>query len=363
MLYRVIGLMSGSSLDGLDIIFAEFNEQGGHWTVETGPAACYAYTEEWSQRLQNAKNLSAIEYCRLHIDYGHYLGNAVNRFIDECGLQYKVAVIASHGHTVFHEPSHKMTAQLGDGASIAAETKLPVVADLRSMDMAFGGQGAPIVPIGEKMLFGDVEFFLNIGGICNISQHNATTIAFDICPANRVLNMLANDAGLAFDDGGKLAATGSVDKPLLDALNALAYYHLPYPKSLGNEFGTEIIYPMIKEKGLTVPDSLRTYCEHIAQQCGRSLASLRNAATGPAKMIVTGGGALNDFLTGLLKTEFEKQYTELVIPEKNMVLFKEALIMAFIGVLRWREEYNVLSSVTGAARNSIGGSLWLGQEA
>lgn len=248
MVYRAIGLMSGSSLDGLDIAFAEFHENGGKWSYEILKADCYPYTEEWMARLKNAITLPALDYQLLHTDYGHYLGQQVNKFIEENELQYKIALIASHGHTTFHVPARKMTAQLGDGAAIASETQLPVVSDLRALDLAFGGQGAPIVPIGEKLLLGNYDYFLNLGGIANISVNAGEYIAFDICPANRVLNMLANEAGAAYDKDGEMASQGKVNNNLLDKLNALDYYRQPYPKSLANDFGTDIVYPVIKKK-------------------------------------------------------------------------------------------------------------------
>ena len=193
MVYRVIGLMSGSSLDGLDIAFVEFQENAGKWGYEIKAAECYSYTEEWVNKLKNAISLNGMDYQLLHTDFGHYIGKQINKFIEEKKLHYQVALIASHGHTTFHVPAKKMTAQLGDGAAIAAVTQLPVVADLRALDVALGGQGAPIVPIGEKLLLGGYDYFLNLGGIANIS-HNADPstgsgyIAFDVCPANRVLN-------------------------------------------------------------------------------------------------------------------------------------------------------------------------------
>ena len=397
MVYRAIGLMSGSSLDGLDIAFVEFRESAGKWTFEILNADCYAYTEEWIMKLKNATTLTALDYRLLDVDYGHYTGIQVNRFIEENKLNYQVALVASHGHTTFHIPAKRMTAQLGDGAAIAAETRLPVVSDLRALDIAFGGQGAPIVPIGEKMLWGDYDYFLNIGGIANISfsGNRSSGIAFgnpvviegswgfDICPANRVLNMLANDAGNNYDEGGHIAATGSVHTALLEKLNQLDYYEKPFPKSLANEFGTDIIYPILKESGSDIPGALRTYVEHIAMQLvnairniqysiyhiqpseGKSLSStalpLKPAAGG--KLLATGGGVFNSFLMNRIKESLAALNIEVIIPDTGLVKYKEALIMAFIGVLRWRQENNVLSSVTGATRDSIGGALWTGQEA
>ena len=368
MVYRAIGVMSGSSLDGLDIAFAEFQENAGQWTYSLKTADCYPYSPEWLQRLKSATSSSALEYQLLHSDFGHYIGQQVNRFIGEHELLYQVALITSHGHTTFHSPP-RMTGQIGDGAGIAAETQLPVVTDLRAMDLAFGGQGAPIVPIGEKLLLGDYDFFLNIGGIANISFNAEKYIAFDVCPANRILNMLANESGKEYDEGGKIAASGKIDPILLEKLNALDYYSKPYPKSLSNDFGTGVVFPLIQDSvpiaiGNRMQDAIRTYTEHICIQIKNAIGILKNHAQHPGgKLLVTGGGAFNTFLTGRLEQLLKEFDIELIIPDEKLVKFKEALIMAYIGVLRWREEYNVLSSVTGASRNSIGGAVWLGQEA
>ena len=356
--------MSGSSLDGLDIVFAEFHENAGSWNFEIRAADCCEYTESWKERLQNATSLSALDYQLLHVDYGHYLGKTVNSFIEANNLQYQVGLIASHGHTTFHVPSKKMTAQLGDGAAIAAETKLPVVSDLRAMDLAFGGQGAPIVPIGEKLLLKDYSMFLNLGGIANISFNSPEGyIAFDICPANRVLNLIANIVNKEYDNGGQMAALGNVNDELLNKLNSFEYYKLPYPKSLANNFGTDELFPVLKSFGLPHNDLLRTYVEHIVQQIKFAIVTNSKLHTQNSKLLVTGGGAFNNFLIKRLSEELSANFVEVVIPHENLVKYKEALIMALIGVLRWRQEYNVLSSVTGADRDSIGGAIWIGQEA
>ena len=363
MVYRVIGLMSGSSLDGLDIAFTEFHENGDKWNYEILKADCYPYSVDWIKRLQSATALSAMDYLLLHVDYGHYIGKQINRFIEENSLHYQVALIASHGHTTFHLPAKKMTAQLGDGAAIASETRLPVVTDLRALDVALGGEGAPIVPIGEKLLMSDYDYFLNLGGIANISVNAEKYIAFDVCAANRVLNMLADQIGKEFDEGGKIAAGGSIHSDLLQKLSKLDYYQQPYPKSLANDFGTETVFPLLQQAGLPTQDALRTYTEHIVAQIKNSLQSFEKSKTGNRKLLVTGGGALNTFLIDCLKQELQTLNIEVVVPEKTLVNYKEAMIMAFIGVLRWRQEYNVVSSVTGAIRDSINGALWTGQEA
>lgn len=364
MIYRAIGLMSGSSLDGLDIAFVEFHESAGKWQYEIKAADCYPYSEEWVKRLKGAMELNAFDYQLLHVEYGHYVGEQVNAFIASHNLHYQVQLIASHGHTTFHAPAKKMTGQLGDGAAIAAVTGINVVSDLRAMDIALGGQGAPIVPIGEKLLFGGHSFFLNLGGIANVSCNTGDTyVAFDVCPANRVLNMLAQNAGKPFDDGGQLAATGSIDETLLKALNELEYYRMPYPKSLSNDFGTGVVYPLLKN--LQTANGLRTMVEHVVTQIS---AAIQNCLTtyaqpGDHKLLVTGGGAHNTFLIECLQAALQPAGVELIASDNNIVDYKEAIIMALIGVLRWREENNVLASVTGASRSSIGGAVWIGQEA
>lgn len=366
MIYRAIGIMSGSSLDGLDIAFVEFQENGGKWGYEFGQCDCYPYSTEWVEKLKTATSLNALDYQLLHVEYGHYIGEQVNKFIEENNLHYQVALISSHGHTTFHVPSKNMTAQLGDGASIAAETQLPVITDLRAVDLAFGGQGAPIVPVGEKWLLGDYDYFLNVGGIANISFQSEPYIAFDICAANRVLNMLVNNIGREYDNKGEIAKSGKINVELLQKLNGLDYYKQSYPKSLANDFGTDTVYPIIINSASSAPDALRTYVEHIVTQIQLAISNgpaVNKSTTNSRQLLVTGGGAFNDFLIERLKGRLKELNIEVVVTDEKLIQYKEALIMAFMGVLRWRQEYNVISSVTGASRDSIGGALWIGQEA
>jgi anhydro-N-acetylmuramic acid kinase len=364
MEYRAIGLMSGSSLDGLDIVYATFLEQAGQWSFTLEAADCIPYSNVWIERLRNAPELSAKDYCLLHADYGHWLGAQVNAFIERHHLQYKIAVVGSHGHTTFHLPAQRMTGQLGDGAALAATTGLSVVTDLRALDVALGGQGAPIVPIGEKYLFAGTQYFLNIGGIANISLAADPYVAFDVCAANRVLNMIASLQGLSYDKGGALAASGTINAPLLKKLEGLSYYTQPFPKSLANDFGTDVVFPLVHASGLSVQDMLATYSRHIVLQIAASVQQLNaGRSSQPTRLLATGGGACNDFLIAQLTQLLEPLGVTVQVPSLDIVQYKEALIMAFMAVLRWRQEYTVLSSVTGAARDSIGGALWTGQEA
>lgn len=363
MMYKVIGLMSGSSLDGLDIVYTEIQESSGKWTFNIQQSACLEYPGHWIEKLANAIHLSAHNYQLLHTAYGDYLGEKVNEFIEAHQLHHKVNLIASHGHTTFHVPAKKMTHQLGDGAAIAAKTRLPVVSDLRALDVAFGGQGAPIVPLGEKLLFPEYQSFLNIGGIANISIRNENSlIAFDVCAANRVLNMLVSEKNLSFDEGGWIAASGKLNTDLLLELNGLDYYTSAYPKSLANSFGTDTVYPLIKTFSLSTEEALNTYTEHIAFQIKNALKPFSSQDT-QQKMMITGGGAFNTFLVNRISAHLKEINFEVELPSKQVINYKEALIMALLGVLRWREQYTVLASVTGASVNSIGGALWLGTEA
>ena len=358
--------MSGSSLDGLDIAYVHLHETAGKWNYEIVKADCYAYSNEWVSKLSNATSLDARSYLLLHTEYGHEIGRLVNQFIADNGLHYQVQLIGSHGHTTFHMPAQKMTGQLGDGAAIAATTGINTVTDLRATDVALGGQGAPIVPIGEKILLGDYQFFLNLGGIANISlNHPEDYTAFDICPANRVLNILAGQVGKSYDAGGEMAASGTVDVELLRRLNALEYYGLPYPKSLANDFGTHEVYPLVQSAGLSNADALRTYVEHICTQITNAVQLLlpKLPKAEEYKLLATGGGALNTFMMTRLQQVLRQLGVTVIKPDDDLVQYKEALIMALIGVLRWREENNAIASVTGASRSSIGGAVWIGQEA
>lgn len=358
MIYNVIGLMSGSSHDGLDIAFVEITDIRNDWSFEIKHAACIPFEKDMETNLRQAATRPVPEFLKLHTTFGRWIGTQVVDFIEQNGLHHKVHFVASHGHTVFHDPENKTSVQIGDGASISAITGLPTITDLRNADVALAGQGAPIVPIADRKFFNDFKYCLNIGGICNVTINDASPVAFDIVPANQVLDYFAQASGKAFDEEGAWAAKGTVHDSVLAALNALPYYQSEGPKSLANEYSKQLI-ELIENSGMSnVEDILATLVAHITEQIVLALQAYRVAE--PTKMLVTGGGALNKFLVTQLSAALGAQGIEVVVPEENIVHYKEALAMAFIGVLRWREEENVLASVTGAAKNSIGGALWLG---
>jgi anhydro-N-acetylmuramic acid kinase len=361
MVYKVIGLMSGSSLDGLDIAFVQLDEVRGQWSYEILHAECMPYKAEWAQQLQNASKLSVPEYLRLHTAYGRYTGELVNQFIQDKGIEHQVHFIASHGHTVLHEPAQHTTAQIGCGATIAAVTGLPVINDLRALDVALGGQGAPIVPIGDKLLFGQYDYWLNIGGIANITvPHNDGLLAYDLCAANQVLNTLAGKAGKHMDTNGGMAAEGKLLEDVLASLSSQEYYQRTAPKSLSNETAMSLVSPSLLEVAYEVPDALHTAVQHIADEVSKAVQLYPALGKEQATLLITGGGAFNGFLVQRITEALLPLNVSVHIPDETTIKYKEALVMALIGTLRWREETNVMSRVTGASRDSIGGALWMG---
>jgi anhydro-N-acetylmuramic acid kinase len=354
--YQAIGVMSGSSLDGLDIAFVALHEAAGQWTYEWLAADCLPYPPEWRARLQSAQSLSVPDFLKMHAAYGHFIGRAIRDFLQEKGEGKKPDFITSHGHTVFHAPRDGVSCQIGDGAAIAAETGIPVICDLRNMDVALGGQGAPIVPIGDRLLFGDYDFLLNLGGIANITIQRPG-LAFDVCPCNQLLNHFAQQLGFEFDRDGTHAKQGKASQHLLAALRSEDFYRQPPPKSLANEFSQQNILPRIAAESHSAEDALATCSAHIADSIANALLPY---LAGSSKMLVTGGGALNGFLVAQLRERLQPTGLEIVVPDERLVQYKEALVMALIGALRWRGEVNVLSTVTGASRDSIGGTIWAG---
>ncbi|HTM66667.1 MAG TPA: anhydro-N-acetylmuramic acid kinase [Flavipsychrobacter sp.] len=362
MVYKVIGIMSGSSLDGLDICYTYLEEIRGQWKFDIQHAVCIPYTGEWDKHLEHAIHLDADAFLKLHTSYGRFIGEQINHFIKQNDLDHKVDFIASHGHTVFHDPENNTSFQLGDGATIAAVSSLPVISDLRSLDVALNGQGAPIVPIGDKLLFSDFEYWLNIGGIVNMTmQHESKLLAFDVCTGNQALNELAMKEGKKFDDDGELARQGRLLIDVLSDLNGQDYFQKLPPKSLSNDQAKGLVFPIIMESAHNNLDLLRTVVQHIAEQIACVVKDFPSA-NADAKMLVTGGGAFNNFLVETIQEQLAALNVKVVVPYEQVVKFKEALVMALIGALRWREETNVLSSVTGASRDSISGALWMGHD-
>jgi len=347
--YNVIGVMSGTSLDGVDLAHIAFKLTDGKWTFNIRECETIAYDDDWLYRLKHAVTLSDAELEQLNLAYTQLLGNTIKGFIDKHQIAGLDAV-CSHGHTILHQPHKGITLQIGNLPEIANIVGQTVICDFRVDDVKLGGQGAPLVPIGDKMLFLDFDYCLNLGGFSNISFEADSRVAFDISPVNTVLNFYADLLGLDYDDKGQIAESGQVNLDLLSDLNALDFYKKPWPKSLGYEFVKETVLPLIDRFDIPIEDILRTFTEHVAIQIAAALP------TKNGRMLVTGGGAYNDFL--IRRIQFHLPETEIVIPEKKILEYKEALIFALLGVLKLRGEINVLSSVTGASRDHSSGEVY-----
>ena len=349
--YNVIGTMSGTSLDGLDIAYCSFELSKNQWFFKINEANTINYTSELKQKLSSATQMSGLDLVQLNNEFGNFIGNSINNFINENNISREnVDCISSHGHTIFHQPYINLTTQIGNGANISAITKLPVICDFRTGDITLNGQGAPLVPIGDKLLFTEFDYCINLGGIANISfEENGQRIAFDICPVNIVLNKLSLELGEPFDKNGDISQSGKIDTELLNKLNDLGYYKNSHPKSLGIEWIEKEIFPIIDRSTKSIQDKLRTYIEHISVQITKVISSSDKS------VLLSGGGTFNSFLVKKIK---ENTNNEIVIPPKQIIDFKEALIFSFLGVLRLRKEPNCLQSVTGANRNNIGGCIY-----
>jgi anhydro-N-acetylmuramic acid kinase len=349
--FNAIGLMSGTSMDGLDIAYCSFKNNNQSWNFNIIQAETIKYPPKLLKSLSIAHKMDALTFWKLHVEFGRFCGNVIKKFIFK--HKCKPQLIASHGHTIFHQPQNGFTCQIGDGSQIAAITGINTVCDFRSKDIALKGQGAPLVPIGDHFLFPKVDACLNIGGIANISfKLNNKMIAFDVSPANMVFNHYANLKGKKMDKNGQIAKKGSINYPLFNKLNQLHYYKSNSPRSLGREWVFEKIISLADKYEISIEDKLRTNVEHSAFQIAEIINKNKLK-----RVLISGGGAYNQFFV-----ERIQNYTkaELYIPDSKIVEFKEALVFAFLGVLRTLEKDNCLKSVTGADNNNCGGAIYLG---
>ncbi len=348
MFYRVLGMMSGTSLDGLDLALCEFDIDEKQIDYQIIRATTIPYASTLKDKILRCENCNGEYLAEFSAYLGHYFGKQANKFLKQNNLT--ADFIASHGQTIFHQPHKGFTLQIGDINAIASETELTVIGDFRSMDVALNGQGAPLVPIGDKLLFANYDCCLNIGGFSNIPfDDNSLRKAYDICPSNIVLNYLCHYLNLEYDNDGQIAKHSTIDTALLQELNSIPYYTNNEQQSLGKEFVKQYIFPLLENSSLSIECKIATYTEHIAYQIGKNIKG---------KTLVTGGGAYNSFLIDRIR---HYANYELIVPSNLIVEYKEALIFAFLGVRRLRKEVNCLSSVTGARCDSCSGSVvyWL----
>lgn len=348
--YHVIGIMSGTSRDGVDFAEITIDVKNRKFTYQFGKTATFPYPDYWKNTLAVADQFDNSEIKYLDKKYTLYLAEQIKKFIADNHLK-NIDAVCSHGHTIFHQPENSYTLQIGNQPELAEFLNLKVVCDFRIQDVLKGGQGAPLVPVGDELFFSEYAACINLGGFSNISlKEDNRRIAFDICPVNIVLNKYAEKLGFDFDDKGEMAKSGKVNSSLLKKLNQLEFYQLSAPKSLGKEWVRENIFPLLEKSNLSEKDILATFTTHIAQQLA---VVINNIPEG--KILLTGGGVYNDFLMQQLK---ELASSILVIPEEKLIDYKEALIFGLLGVLKLRGEINVLKSVTGAKENHCSGKIY-----
>ncbi len=354
--YQVIGLMSGTSLDGLDMAYCEFSLEDNQWQFSIPVAETLTYNESWQRKLLNITEVSGEELIITDRDLGVWMGEAVKAFISKHQLQPDF--ISSHGHTVFHQPERGINYQMGNPFAIQAISGQTVISQFRNYDVAIGGQGAPLVPVGDQLLFGGYDACLNLGGIANLStQWQDKRIAYDIGTANIVMNYFAQQLGQPYDQGGQLAKQGQINQSLVDTFNQLPYYQQSFPKSLGYEWVHREIILRIEQANLSVQDAIATVLDHAAYQIGQALRSFAEQQTSSFKVLVTGGGAFNNYFMESIQ-QYASDRIELIVPDEKIVAFKEALVFALLGVLRVRNEVNCLQSVTGAQYDHSAGVIF-----
>ena len=341
--------MSGTSLDGVDLAHFHLFESDGKWDFSIFECETVPYSKEWTEILKAAIDFSRIELEKLNADYTELLANIISAFIKKNNIE-NLDAVCSHGHTILHQPQNGYTLQIGNLPQIATLTGQKVVCDFRVDDVKLGGQGAPLVPIGDRILFSDYDYCLNLGGFSNISfEQNGLRIAFDISAVNTVLNFYANQLGFDYDDKGNISKRGRVNSELLQQLNALEFYQKSTPKSLGFEYVKETILPLVESCKITIEDKMRTFSEHVATQIASAIPEKNK------RLLITGGGAYNDFLIHLIQIHLPEM--EIIIPEIKILEFKEALVFGLLGLLKLRNQVNVLASVTGAKHDHSAGVL------
>jgi anhydro-N-acetylmuramic acid kinase len=346
--FRVIGVMSGTSLDGLDLAQVDFSLHESKWAFTLGKHMTIPYDQALLDLLRSGHKLSAAKLHEADRIFGEFIGTHILEHFELT----KVDLIASHGHTIFHQPQKGITLQIGDGRAIYEKTGIPTIYDFRSEDVALGGQGAPLVPIGDQLLFDQYAACLNLGGIANCSFRKGNAMyAYDIAPFNMALNWLSNQLGKDFDDAGELARAGQCNEILLSTLDGLTYYRQSIPKSLGYEDFESSWLPIISDQSAPIKNRLHTFVLHLA----RLIAQELNDKTGPqAQLLVTGGGAYHQFF---LEQLAEHYHGKIVIPERGIIDFKEAIIFGFMGILKLLDRTNCLATVTGAKRDSSSGQI------
>lgn len=340
--------MSGTSLDGIDMTYVNF-QKNKFWEYKILFAKTFKYDDLWKKKLECSQDLNSNELKILNEQYTQFLAYKINKFIEENSIK-EIDFIGSHGHTIFHKPSAGYTFQIGNIQNLANYVGKTIICDFRIGDIMLGGQGAPLVPIGDLLLFKNHDTCLNLGGFSNISiKKNNKIIAYDICAVNTVFNFLSKKIKLEFDNEGSNARKGKLIKDLYDKLENLKYYSINPPKSLGIEWVKSKVFPLLEHfSSYSVYDLMHTYLVHISKEIAKNLNQSNS-------VLITGGGAYNSFLIEQIRKHTK---AELILPERLLIEYKEAIIFGFLGVLKFRKEINCLKSVTGSKKNHSSGKIF-----
>lgn len=351
--YHIIGLMSGTSGDGLDLAYCRFRKQE-IWSFELLESSTIPFPQSLEYQLKHSHLLSAFDLAILDVTFGKWMGEQVRDFCE--ARRINPQSVCAHGHTVFHQPEKGLSLQIGNGWALHKASGFQVINDFRMLDISLGGQGAPLVPIGDQLLFPQIDCCINLGGFANISMdQDSKRIAYDCCPFNLLLNSQANLLGAPFDRNGTWAREGALNHSLLEALQNLPFYTKNPPKSLGREDLERDFIPLIKQTLISEKDKLNTLVEHYALQIAQVILTRQeNSLT---SVLITGGGAYNSYFIERLDHHLQGRWNH-HHADSDLIEFKEAIIFGFLGVLRLRNEINSLASVTGASRDSCGGTVF-----
>jgi anhydro-N-acetylmuramic acid kinase len=349
----ILGAMSGSSLDGLDLAICSFTDQS-IFTIHN--STTIELPLDLRTKLKNFSTLNAFQIADLDAYFALFSAHSIRDFTNN--WIGGISLVVSHGHTLYHNPANAVSWQIGNGGIIAAVTGIDTLCDLRVQDVALGGQGAPLAALVDLNLFKDYTGLLNLGGIANITINQSNTVySWDISPCNQVFNHLAQKEGKEFDKGGSIARSGKILMELIHKWQENTYFSQMPPKSMDNTWVKENYIKEIDKIDQPVKILMASFAEFVAIQLSKDLKSLD---LNPGKILVTGGGAFNAHFISRLKVHLSPLNWVVEVAEESLINYKEAMLMAYMGHRYINKKTNTISTATGAEKDLISGALYLG---